>query len=288
MDNQKDIKKTGLTSYGQANVHDSNTLISKPIYEFVSKKTEKLVTALYMVTDCMETEDAMKAKLRLLGVELLSDMYKLSISPAIEKSTLISISMARVYEIISFTEIAYTIGYISEMNSLILKKEFNLLLGDLKAHESKDKHFTFTLDEKMFDLSEQAGDNETFLNKNTTGESSFIKDIAIDKRTINKSVSFIPRPQNSLLEKSQIKKNPELNVLEKQDRTEKILTLIKDKNASQKNSGISVLSGVSIKDISFAFTNCSEKTIQRELNSLVSKNKLKKTGAKRWSKYQIA
>jgi DeoR/GlpR family transcriptional regulator of sugar metabolism len=44
---------------------------------------------------------------------------------------------------------------------------------------------------------------------------------------------------------------------------------------------------VSIKDISLVLTDCSEKTIQRELNSLVLKGQLKKTGAKRWSRYSI-
>ena len=43
--------------------------------------------------------------------------------------------------------------------------------------------------------------------------------------------------------------------------------------------------GVSIKDISAQFTDCSEKTIQRELNDLVIKGRIKKSGSKRWSRY---
>ena len=65
------------------------------------------------------------------------------------------------------------------------------------------------------------------------------------------------------------------NLSDRKDRTDKILSLIKEKKE------------VSIKDISLAFTNCSEKTIQRELNSLVLKGQLKKIGAKRWSRYAI-
>ena len=58
----------------------------------------------------------------------------------------------------------------------------------------------------------------------------------------------------------------------------KILSLIKDVDTTK--------SGVSIKDISSAFTDCGEKTIQRELNSLVAKGLVHKIGAKRWSRYQ--
>ena len=41
----------------------------------------------------------------------------------------------------------------------------------------------------------------------------------------------------------------------------------------------------SVKDISSFVTDCSEKTIQRELLSLVSLGTLGKTGERRWSKY---
>jgi DeoR/GlpR family transcriptional regulator of sugar metabolism len=63
------------------------------------------------------------------------------------------------------------------------------------------------------------------------------------------------------------------DIASKQDRTAKILALIKDKK------------DLSIKDVSIAFTDCSEKTIQRELNTLVSKGHIRKVGSKRWSRY---
>jgi predicted HTH transcriptional regulator len=46
--------------------------------------------------------------------------------------------------------------------------------------------------------------------------------------------------------------------------------------------------GITIKDISNQFADCSEKTIQRELNLLILKGQIKKSGAKRWSRYKIA
>ncbi len=43
-----------------------------------------------------------------------------------------------------------------------------------------------------------------------------------------------------------------------------------------------------IKDISEIITDCSEKTIQRELNAMIEDNLVKRHGERRWSKYSIA
>src|SRR5665648_147980 len=156
-----------------------------PVYEFANKKTEKLVTALYMVSDCMETDDALKGKLRLLGVELLSDIYKLSILSPMERRTHISVVLTHIYELLSYIEISYNIGFISEMNTAILKKEFSNLIADLNSNLAKDKHLTFTLDDKMFEVPELNNSNKNE-NYSDIGHQS-IK----DKRTSFNNMSFI-------------------------------------------------------------------------------------------------
>lgn len=276
MNNQRDTQKTDTNIYGQSHVSDVKSLANIPISEFANKKTEKLVTALYMVTDCMDTDDALKGKLRLLGVELLSDIYKLSTLSPVDKHTYISISLNHIHELLSFIEIAYTIGFISEMNTVILKKEFNNLVTELKSHQSKDKHFTFTLDEKMFELPEIKNDSNNENGLEYRGQ-SFIK----DKRTSLNTMSFINN-KSPLQTSYKNHTHSSLNLADREDRTNKIISIIKDKKDAPENK-----TGVSIKDISSAFTDCSEKTIQRELNALVLKGQLKKTGAKRWSRYSI-
>ena len=273
MNNQKDTQKTSINTYGQSDVSDIKSLANMPVYDFTNKKTEKLVTALYLVSDCMDTDDALKGKIRLLGVELLSDIYKLSTLSPVDKHTYISVSLSHIYELLSFIEIAHTIGFISEMNTLILKKEFSLLATDLKSSQEKDKHFTFKLDEKMFELgqpnseefSSEKGDSFSY------SDSQFIK----DKRTSFNSMSLTNNKGPITNFHTKKPKSFEANLSDRKDRTEKILSLIKDKKE------------ISIKDISLAFTDCSEKTIQRELNTLISKGQLKKTGAKRWSRYAL-
>ena len=270
MNNQKDNQKSTVNSYGHNDIYGYNSLVNIANYDFINKKTEKLVTALYMVTDCMDTDDALKGKLRLSGVELLSDMYKFSNLLPVDKRTHTGVLVNRINEIISFIEIASTIGFISEMNTSILKKEFGFLYKELKSYQMKDKHFTFTLDENIFRQTDGSTEGFTMQNKG--------RDLIKDKRTNFNNMSFI-NTKNTLNTKrtSNLISSP----IEKQERSEKILSLIKD------NKVTIGIAGISIKDISSSFTDCSEKTIQRELNTMVAKNQIKKIGEKRWSRYMV-
>jgi hypothetical protein len=263
MNYQKDIKNNSLNSYGHNDVSANKLLIDKHIYEYSYKKTEKLITAMYMVTDCMETDDALKGKIRNLGIELLSYMHKLShvSSSPVDNHTSISTSIMNIDEILSLIEIANTIGFISDMNNSILKKELNMLSGELRQNTTKkDNQFTFTLNEKMFDVEREPSlmlSNGAIKDKRTEYNMSFINKNIATHRPLIKGLNNIGQSLDS-----------------KKDRMDKIVAVIKDRKE------------VSIKDISAIFTDCSEKTIQRELNSLVSKGQIKKIGAKRWSRYQ--
>ena len=44
---------------------------------------------------------------------------------------------------------------------------------------------------------------------------------------------------------------------------------------------------LTIKDIALVIKDCSEKTIQRELNSFIASGILKRAGVRRWSKYSL-
>lgn len=275
MDYQKDTSNKDLNSYGHTNPIGGKSLLNNGIYEYINKKTEKLVTALYMVTDCMDTDDALKCKIRILGVELLSDMYKMTNLSPIDKKNQTNLTLSHINEILSLIEISCTIGFISDMNTSILKKELVNLISEFDLNDSKDKHFSFALDQGMFDMPRPLGENP-----NTNRQMSFknnIKDMSAHsgKRTQYgmsfSNLSLIKTPKTHVSDRAN-----------KQDRSDKIVTLIKDK---QHLTGYE--EGVSIKDISTAFTDCSEKTIQRELNSLVSKGLIHKTGSKRWSRYKV-
>lgn len=287
MNNQKDTQRTPINTYRQDNVFYNKSLQNISIDDFINKKTEKLVTALYMVTDCMETEDAIKSKLRLLGVDLLSHMYKLSVLSPIEKSDHIRISLSRISELLSFIEIAYTIGFISEMNTNILRKEFELLASNLSSRQEKDKHFSFTLNNKMFEV-ESVDKYLNTKNSSLANRSYNLKDIK-DKRTNINTMSFNNEGSPFMSNTNYKQSKHSYSLSDREDRIKKILGIINDLSV-QADKGLSSENkdGVSIKDISLAFPDYSEKTIQRELNTLVAKGNLTKTGSKRWSRYKPA
>ncbi len=291
MNDKKDIEKTTVNHSPSGESHSSTssqkTLPNMPKYEFANKKTEKLVTALYMITDFMEADDAIKGKLRFLGVELLSDIHKLAILSAVEKHASLALTLSRISEIVTLVEISHMIGFVSEMNATILKKEFDLLIAELHSYQAEiknavpaagagfanglfenQKNSSFTLSENMFEVgSAFPSIADTAANRSNTKDS--IKDNIVSKRTPYMSFKNVLSPLPPL------KRLPagDSNSMNKTERTQKILDLIKDKHE------------VSIKDISISFADCSEKTIQRELNSLISKGQIKKIGAKRWSRY---
>lgn len=278
MNNQKDTQRTTTNDYGQINVSDIKSLSGMAVYGITNKKTEKLVTALYLVSDCMDTDDALKAKIRLLGVELLSDTYKYSILSPVEKSSFVSTPVSRVYELLSFIEIAKTIGFISEMNAGILTHEFSKLANDLRESVNKDRHFSFALDDKMFEVGE--GETNNFSNRSKEGaivsrtqNMMSVRNFADKNLSNNVSYGTAKNDTHPTIKKTL----PHLQgPAAREDRVKRIMSLIKDKK------------DVSIKDISIFLRDYSEKTIQRELNALVDKGQIKKSGTKRWSRYQLA
>jgi len=167
------------------------------------------------------------------------------------------------------------VGFISEMNALILQDELVKLATQLRESINQDKNYLLSLDSKMFavepiDSNKDNGrNNQLNMGSNLALNNSFYKGHKLD-------VSFMNNLSPLENDVSNSKKTQRSSPSERNNRREKILSLIKGKK------------NISIKDISLSFPDCSEKTISRELNVLISKGHIKKTGAKRWSRYQIA
>jgi hypothetical protein len=262
MDNQKDIEKTKQNSNG----HQNKRPTVKAELEYLHKKTEKLVTALYMVTDVMEDGDALKNKMRSLSVDLLSDVYTLHDLTPTNKQSRIELATNHIKELISLVDIAGTIGFISAMNAGIIKRELIHTGKELEEKNKDNNSYTHALDERLFDIPNP----EEHRIQTPIGHNNWVK------RTLPLSYTNSSKNSLSVLKKTM---HHASDPLEKKDRIEKILSLIKSKDNGQ---------GVSIKDIAIDFSDYSEKTIQRELNAMVEKGQLKKNGSKRWSKYLLS
>lgn len=152
--------------------------------------------------------------------------------------------------ILSFMDISLAVSLVSEMNFNILKKEFNQLALSLG------------------EIAEPAAVNHVWLEE-------FLE---------SNSAQSLPQP-NPLLEKERANSIPKTTSIipnnSKKQRRDGILAVI------QANGGNATIAEVKQK-ASGALATCGEKTLQRELISMLQDGLLTKTGEKRWSRYFIS
>jgi hypothetical protein len=238
-------------------------------------KTNKLITALYMVTDIIDKDEPIRNKLRTLGIEIISDMNLLQQNNIGHVASLIS---DKISEIVSFLDLASTINIISEMNSSILRKEFLALSQSIKEATNK-KTFNRAVNLSEFFKEEpqpQIKDNYQPIGRHQSTR------IGVQKgSTLMKALNGIMMSNTKLNHTNA----DGFDVLKRQRRNN-IINIIKI-----------IGQGATIKDIkdkaetmpeqAGPLASCSEKTLQRELISMVKDGVLNKTGEKRWSKYQL-
>lgn len=250
-------------------------------------KTNKLITALYMVTDVLEEDEPIRGQLRTLGVNVITDISNISWTNYIPNSSF-SLNFPsqinkKLYEILSLLEVAYSMGMISSMNFNILKDEFILLKEAIDAINlnKNSKNIIDLLKEEDVLLNDVFKEKDNVFKGQSIGQAK--TRIGVQKgNTLMKALSdkFKPSP----LENKEYK-DKSFNVL-KDKRREKIISIIKDKKYRDPN-----FNGLSIKDIDLALKVLGEewgnKTLQRELSALVADGILSKKGEKRWSRYSL-
>lgn len=253
----------------------------------LKNKMDKIAAAIHMVTDCIEDNEPIRFKLRSLAVELASESHEFIYTPSRDRGFIFADIEVVATEIMSFINIARSVRIISEMNADILLRELSANTERMRAWtetgfyevENGDRTqprtpVTFTLNESHF-KSEQ--------NRLSTSETPAQKDFTFGQKTEKvpqtedaskgQKMSSMPAATKIRHEAEDSKK---FDMAVKLNRRNTILKIIKDKKE------------VTIKDISTLIADVSEKTIQRELITLVSEGVLKKVGEKRWSKYMLA
>lgn len=275
----------------------------------VAKKSERLVTALYLVTDLMANTEPIKHGLRTNAVTLLSSMNALSQMDVKDRVIEFKLSLKAVTEIISLLHVAVTTGIVSNMNGEILMDGFRSLQSVLEKKQPiltremltigeedallSDSNFSSAITGTSYDvltplsiarLHGQGDDvrrtEETLRSsqllaklegKETKGQ--YFGDKESDTEDVFKKDTT---SVHSVLIKHATPQHVSMSSsfqMRKQSRREQILALFV--------KGVDV----SIKDIAARIKGCSEKTIQRELNALLYDGVIERIGEKRWSRY---
>ena len=299
MDYKKDNQSFGIRqpedkTQGQLMAPKSSVTVLKSITDFdgmnheisqafLCKKAEKLATALYLITSFLSDSEPLKWNIRKEGINILTDITSFGSTTMSDTVNSVKKVMSDIEKVIALLEISATAGFMSEMNLTILREEYLSLIQTLGA-KKKEGESGFVFGREFFTARETPtisfGQQEE---KTSVFYKGQIKDTP-------PSFSRKPESMPAIGEKnfsdnlykghggsSEVGKtisNPKASE-DKQSRREMIISLIQEKGE------------LSIKDITTHFSTCGEKTIQRELASLVTSNVLKKTGDRRWSRYSI-
>lgn len=257
-------------------------------------KTNKLISALYMVTDIMDKEEPLRTKLRNLGASIISDIHRSDKGHALYNKINNTIS-----EILSFMEIATSVRIVSEMNASILKKEFlELSKSIIDINPPKEENWLeeFIKEEDNFD------GYSNVLETKKGGVFSVLKSAEFPKGQVNykgqngtrigvqKADTLMKVLSDRIPGISKTNNSTNLHIHRNEDvtkkRREEIVLVIKDRMKMSPN-----FEGATITDIKSngheMLSVCSEKTLQRELVAMVFDGVLKKTGEKRWSRYSL-
>lgn len=246
-------KETG-TEIAHKNLEPISFFEKDAGFVFVYKKTEKLASAIYIITNLFSENEPMKWTLRKKVGDLLSFNLGYKDISGISQLDFTHNVKSKVLEIVSLLEVSFRAGLISNMNFSILKQEFSSLIEVLSSASAVSKESLYSPIPKAFFESQNDG--------------------------LNTSKNYYTEPLNS---QSRVSPN------EAKDRNTSVNTT-NLKRSNRQNIIIALLKkkkDLTIKDISDVIKDCSEKTIQRELNSFIVEGVVKRTGERRWSKYSL-
>lgn len=216
--------------------------------DILHKKSERIASAIFLVSNIISDGELLKTKLRTISLDTVSLCVAIKDSMNNDKFQAVKLLEKKVSELISLLDIASVSGLVSEMNASIIKKELGVFLALIS-----DNYKTFFV-------------NHTGLSGDFFGELN---------KSIESNVKDNFLENNNYVLNGIIKKDEKDRLDRKAQRSKHILDLISKKGL------------VSIKDIAMSIKGCSEKTVQRELNSLIKEGLIEKVGERRWSKYSM-
>jgi hypothetical protein len=184
----------------------------------------------------------------------------------------------RLDQVANLLDIASAAGFASEMNLAILKNEFRGLGKNISSKLGRGLKEIVGPEEASQLLLEArekypVGGVATTMEHNIS-ETNYNANVRLSEMLSERLKGTEAGKEKDLYQKEGGKKNRRL--VNKDARRLEIISFLKGK------------SWTSIKDISDAISDCSTKTIQRELADLVQKGVLKKKGDRRWSRYLLA
>lgn len=265
---QNDTSKKTNEIYGLFSSPLENTLVAS------LKKIEKIVAALYLITDVMDAKLPLTESLRKDSLELLSSVSELLTNKEVVSEGRIARVVIRLDHLESLVHIGSIAHHISPMNADVISFELKKLVTIFI-----DEATQLGVKERSFIVSPLAASQPTI-----SGE--IVQDAAFDavmaryesKRHQNDIKTTLLNQNDIIKDTSKIKTTFQKDIVKPQDaidRKNDILSAIKSKGVCTLN------------DIKLMVKNFSDKTLQREINRLVAMGLVRKEGNKRWTMYRV-
>ncbi|HMP67570.1 MAG TPA: hypothetical protein PKA60_02365 [Candidatus Paceibacterota bacterium] len=272
MNNKKDtnsIKDISSAAYNLPIFKDEG-------FSYLSSKTERIATAMYMITNFMSSSEPLKWQIRDISLKMLDSVMSLSNTSLSNRDILMREISGKLFHIKTLFSVAHRSGFISVMNYEIIDGELNKL-AEYVIDYDRDK---LSMNAELFGEGFWESDNvpqQKDINQKDIGSKDYAQKDKINNtniaRTYSKNYSFkLKDIKPSQVGREISRQSKELKINE---RRERIIKILKDKKE------------VSVKDISTQITDCSEKTLQRELTVMLNDRIIKKSGDRRWSKYSL-
>lgn len=283
MDYKKDIQQRGLVS-------QRSTAGIEAFSITLSKKCERLATAIYLVTNFLSDTEPLKARLRSLTLDFVRDASALRIGSSSTEASVFDALRGNIGETLALLELAFIAGLISEMNFTILKREYASLRDSIDIKKaSRESHTDSVLGDTFFGTSFR--EEERIFTPRAQSRTSVFAPAPAQKspHQMSDRNQSVKNGEETAITSTPASKTHQGHTQEaipssprattdvaKEGRRTRILKLIKDSRE------------VAIKDIVAYFPDLSEKTIQRELVAMSDSGVLKKSGERRWSRYSVA
>lgn len=265
METQKDTNRTYKDEWGSDKDKAGLELYSSVL--FVHRKTERVVAALFLITENLGADNPIRHKVRNLGVDLMSFMLAETRSKSDQFDRSGSSFVSRLLEIASLLEIAFLAEQLSEMNVRLLGSEIERLV--LMTEKNKRQNESSSMQVSNVNKVLSAEDSK----ERSLGLSHKIRQRLFDKRPGSKA----SRPDPKYSSAFDVKKPQQL--------------VFKDNKNERRKVIVEALQGgkkMGVKDFVSVLYGVGEKTIQRELAALVESGVLNREGERRWSKYSLS
>ncbi|MBX4210666.1 hypothetical protein KW783_01715 [Candidatus Parcubacteria bacterium] len=253
MSDKKDISNVEIKK--MANSEAIITLHENADFIFVCKKAEKICTAIHLVTNLFPTTEPIRHKLRENSIVFLDHVRLLKENIEFGRHIFFEKFKATLASLISLFKVAHESGLVSGMNFSVIMTEIDNVSSLI---------YERFIDGGV-DISGHADIPHDFFGIETS-----------QNITGNGQKNAVVKPFIAISKNERLTEHSGVVEDKKDDRRSIILDLAR-KNAE-----------ITVKDVASVIKNYSEKTLQRELLSMVSEGVLKRSGERRWSRYSLA